>query len=39
MTFGEYVNQVMDLLSLRQDWALNRDLWKDSIWGKHITLA
>ena len=34
-TWGECVREDMDLHGLRQEWAVNRDLQKDLILGKH----
>ena len=39
---GEYVNDDiidMKLLGLQPEWAIFRDMWKDLIWGKRLTLG
>ena len=36
---GENVIDDMELLGLQPEWAIFRDVWKDLIWGKRLTLA
>ena len=38
-TWWECVKHDMDLLGLKRESALNRDLWRNGIWGKRPTLA
>ena len=37
-TWQECVRRNMDLLDLKQHWTVNRDVWRDLIWGKLLTL-
>ena len=36
---GEYVSDDRKLLGLQPEWTLFRDMWRDFIWGKRLTLA
>ena len=35
----ERVKDDMKLLGLHSEWAIFRDVWRDLIWGKRLTLA
>ena len=36
---GNSVKNDMKLLGLHSEWAVFRDVWRDLIWGKRLTLA
>ena len=38
-TWEQCVRDDMKLLGLHSEWAIFRDMWRDLIWGKHLTLA
>ena len=38
-TWEQCVRDDMKLLSLHPEWAVFRDMWRDLIWGKRVTLA
>ena len=38
-TWEQCVKDDMELLGLHSEWAIFRDVWRDLIWGKHLTLA
>ena len=37
-TWGECVRDDMKLLGLQPEWAVFRDMWRDLIWSKRLTL-
>ena len=38
-TWEQCVRDDMKLLGLHPEWAVFRDMWRDLIWGKRLTLA
>ena len=38
-TWERCVKDDMELLGLHSEWAIFRDVWRDLIWGKRLTLA
>ena len=38
-TWEQCVRDDMKLLGLHPEWAIFRDMWRDLIWGKRLTLA
>ena len=38
-TWEQCVRDDMKLLGLHHEWATFRDMWRDLIWGKRLTLA
>ena len=38
-TWEQCVRDDMKLLGLHSEWAIFKDMWRDFIWGKHLTLA
>ena len=38
-TWERCVKDDMKQLGLHSEWAIFRDVWRDLIWGKHLTLA
>ena len=36
---GECVKDDMKFLGLQPEWAMFRDMWRDLVWGKHLTLG
>ena len=38
-TWEQCVEDDMRQLGLHSEWAIFRDVWRDLIWGKHLTLA
>ena len=38
-TWEQCVRDDMKLLGLHSEWAIFRDMWRDLIWGKRLTLA
>ena len=38
-TWEQCVKDDMKLLGLHSEWAVFRDVWRDLIWGKRLTLA
>ena len=38
-TWEQCVRDDMKLLGLNPEWAIFRDMWRDLIWGKRLTLA
>ena len=38
-TWEQCVGDDMKLLGLHSEWAIFRDVWRDLIWGEHLTLA
>ena len=38
-TWGECVKNYIKLLGLQTEWAIFRDMWRDLIWDKCLTLA
>ena len=38
-TWEQCVRDDMKLLGLHSEWAIFKDMWRDLIWGKHLTLA
>ena len=38
-TWEQCVEDDMKLLGLHSEWAIFRDVWRDLIWGKRLTLA
>ena len=38
-TWEQCVKDDMKLLGLHSEWAIYRDMWRDLIWGKRLTLA
>ena len=38
-TWEQCVWDEMKLLGLHSEWAIFRDMWRDLIWGKRLTLA
>ena len=38
-TWEQCVRDDMKLLGLHHEWAVFRDMWRDLIWGKRLTLA
>ena len=38
-TWEQCVKDDMKLLGLHSEWAIFRDVWRDLIWGKRLTLA
>ena len=38
-TWEQCIRDDMKLLGLHPEWAVFRDMWRDLIWGKRLTLA
>ena len=38
-TWEQCVRDDIELLGLHPEWAVFRDMWRDLIWGKRLTLA
>ena len=38
-TWEECVKNDMKLLGLQPEWVIFRDMWRDLIWGKRLTLG
>ena len=38
-TWEQCMRDDMKLLGLHFEWAIFRDMWRDLIWGKRLTLA
>ena len=38
-TWEQCVKDDLKLLGLHSEWAIFRDMWRDLIWGKRLTLA
>ena len=36
-TWEQCARDDMKLLGLHPEWAISRDMWRDLIWGKHLT--
>ena len=39
MTWEQCVRVDMQLPGLHSEWAICKDMWRDLIWGKRLTLA